>query len=316
MRFCFLSVWGMTVGLVLCSPCASMEMWNRTELTAIVDAPTGEAVFHTASPQGQTVRLKNGTLVIVLGLPVSASEAGLATGPQAGSKAASQSKLLPVESGSLKGFLAVDQLRAVPDVLMPTAKTPNVYLSAHSGSKIPVRFYLAPTGLIDRTEMIRGVDFSLTESDDVVSGKLRSIIATSEESQDGPDGNWLDASKPFAALPHGKAMHKSLSVQRVDASGEPLGKVVTMSILDMGPWRTDDDYWNKGKRPVAEGWKGWKVKYSSAERGWVPSSSGTLVCNGAGIDLSFGAWMKLKPGLSSSQALSQMEPVNWWFSGK
>ena len=62
--------------------------------------------------------------------------------------------------------------------------------------------------------------------------------------------------------------------------GNKIGKVVTATIRDVGPWMIDDDFFNKGTRPVAETcYKNKTPLPSGPQKGRVPS-------NPAGIDLS------------------------------
>jgi N-acetylmuramoyl-L-alanine amidase len=68
-----------------------------------------------------------------------------------------------------------------------------------------------------------------------------------------------------------------------------LGKSVVAQIWDVGPWNTDDPYWNKGTRP-------------QAESGTDMSGRNT---NGAGIDLS--------PALADQLDIDGMGKVDWEF---
>lgn len=76
------------------------------------------------------------------------------------------------------------------------------------------------------------------------------------------------------------------------------GTEVICQIRDIGPWMTDDDYWTKGTRPMAE------VSYLTN----TPLPSGPnkgKVANGAGIDLT--------PAAAKAIGLQGMGTVNWAF---
>jgi hypothetical protein len=69
-------------------------------------------------------------------------------------------------------------------------------------------------------------------------------------------------------------------------------------IRDVGPWLTDDDYWNTGKRPLAETcWKAEMPLPRGPNEGVVP--------NGAGIDIT--------PAAAKAIGLSGMGQVSWCF---
>lgn len=76
------------------------------------------------------------------------------------------------------------------------------------------------------------------------------------------------------------------------------GKEAVCRIRDLGPWLTDDPYWNTGQRPLAE--TCWQTKTPlprGPNKGKVP--------NGAGLDVT--------PGAAKAIALSGMGQCDWTF---
>lgn len=73
-------------------------------------------------------------------------------------------------------------------------------------------------------------------------------------------------------------------------------------VIDVGPWRTNDQFWLKGTRPVAESLNGQRVNWDG--QNWVPANPGRLKCNGAGIDLTPAVWAELL-GLSVERVWSE-----------
>ena len=77
-------------------------------------------------------------------------------------------------------------------------------------------------------------------------------------------------------------------------------KRVECEIVDVGPWLTDDPYWRKGERPVAEQhWQQNKPLQAGPNKGRVP--------NGAGIDIT--------PAAAREIGLSGKGRVDWAFAG-
>ena len=75
------------------------------------------------------------------------------------------------------------------------------------------------------------------------------------------------------------------------------GEIFPATIEDVGPWMTDDPYWDKGTRPIAEQCYASKTPLPSGpQKGRVPS-------NPAGIDLS--------PSLARSLGIDGMGRVSW-----
>jgi peptidoglycan hydrolase-like protein with peptidoglycan-binding domain len=77
---------------------------------------------------------------------------------------------------------------------------------------------------------------------------------------------------------------------QVDVVNAANGRRVTAEIVDVGPWNTDDPYWEKGTRPQAESGKDTKGR----------------VTNGAGIDLT--------PQAAREIGLAGKGVVNWAFA--
>jgi hypothetical protein len=148
-------------------------------------------------------------------------------------------------------------------------------------------------------------------------GTQSRIIATAEESGVGATGERLDAARVYAALPHRSALRRAIAFQLADAEGQGYGEKLDGPVMDLGPWRTRDDYWNEGRRPAAEAMKGQWVRWDKQKQGWYPAPKGArgrYRCNGAGIDISEGGWMKLQPGISRRHAATKSGTVNWWFA--
>lgn len=109
----------------------------------------------------------------------------------------------------------------------------------------------------------------------VTTARAFEVIATSEESQGGPLGTWLDSSEVWAALPHRGVLGRRIAVLWN-------GNIIEAEIRDVGPWNIDDDYWNTPAGvPRAE---------LDPTRMF---SKGYAQTNGAGLDLSEGAWEAL-----------------------
>jgi hypothetical protein len=293
--------------------CVSGDGLSRTCLTAIVDDPSGAATV-LSGPGGRPVGpVRNGIVVSVEDRPTGQAEA-----------ADRQNSLVMVTTRVGRGVMKASSLKALVDIYMPSARTPDTFVPANTGSANPVRLRreadgtVRPLALPDEEPLAADPlpeDVSQARGE-TPADAARMVIATSEESQSAPNRDWLDASKPFAALPHSKVLGMKISIQQSDAEGRGFGPVLKTRIRDVGPWRTDDAYWERRQaRPAVEGLKGQKVVWDRARKGWYPSRSGTTTCNGAGLDVSFGGWMKLIPGISKEQALRHTGRANWWGLG-
>jgi len=86
----------------------------------------------------------------------------------------------------------------------------------------------------------------------------------------------------FVALPHRSALHRDVEIRYRD-------RIAVVPVLDVGPWNTEDAYWETGARPAAELGRG-------AHRTPV---------NRAGIDLSDGVFFAL--------GLRDNDHVEWRF---
>jgi hypothetical protein len=74
----------------------------------------------------------------------------------------------------------------------------------------------------------------------------------------------------FVALPHRSALRRDVEVRYGD-------RVAVVPVLDVGPWNTEDAYWETGQRPAAERGRG----------------TYRVPVNHAGIDLSDGVFLAL-----------------------
>ena len=74
----------------------------------------------------------------------------------------------------------------------------------------------------------------------------------------------------FVALPHRSALRRNVELRYHD-------RIAVVPVLDVGPWSTDDAYWENGQRPAAERGRG---TYRTP-------------VNRAGIDLSDAAFLAL-----------------------
>jgi hypothetical protein len=83
-------------------------------------------------------------------------------------------------------------------------------------------------------------------------------------------GDLIQDGAMFVALPHRSALHRDVEIRYRD-------RIAVVPVLDVGPWNTDDAYWETGARPAAERGQG-------AYRRPV---------NRAGIDLSDGVFFAL-----------------------
>jgi hypothetical protein len=63
-------------------------------------------------------------------------------------------------------------------------------------------------------------------------------------------GHHITAQSLFVALPHPRALGKHVEVRYRQ-------RAMVVPVLDVGPWNVDDDYWAEGRRPAAEGRRGY-----------------------------------------------------------
>lgn len=108
----------------------------------------------------------------------------------------------------------------------------------------------------------------------VVGAVQTDIVATMFGGQQSAYGGPINDSKPGVALP----FHFKGTRPRVRVTNKKLGLSTDCDIVDVGPWNTNDPYWETGKRPQAE---------SGSDLG--QTSSGVRKTNGAGIDLTLAA---------------------------
>jgi hypothetical protein len=128
------------------------------------------------------------------------------------------------------------------------------------------------------------------------------IWGTSEEPQTiackGLRGDWkLRSSDMAIALPSREALMKKVYVRY-----RKTGKIVKVTVVDVGPWNIDDPYWVKdGGRPEAE--QNTQKFYS---RGYNKT-------NLAGIDLAYEVWVCLGVSRSVAHSGNFSAFVDWWF---
>jgi hypothetical protein len=58
-------------------------------------------------------------------------------------------------------------------------------------------------------------------------------------------GEIVRAGAMFVALPHRSALRRDVEIRYRD-------RIAVVPVLDVGPWNTDDAYWDGGHRPAAE----------------------------------------------------------------
>lgn len=109
---------------------------------------------------------------------------------------------------------------------------------------------------------------------------FRRVWATSMEPQRIRGKSEERRDRYVNTLDHGCALPSKQALGRLVRVLYPTtGKTVLVSVVDVGPWNTEDPYWLvPGGRPAAE-----LTRHDSRGRR----------TNGAGIDLSYGAWMSL-----------------------
>lgn len=109
------------------------------------------------------------------------------------------------------------------------------------------------------------------------------------------EDRWITDDEHGAALPFRFKGDRP----QVDVINTATGKRVVCEIVDVGPWVTDDDYWQRGTRPIAEQyWQNNKPLPTGPNKGKVP--------NGAGIDIT--------PGAAREIGLAGKGKVNWSFA--
>jgi len=138
------------------------------------------------------------------------------------------------------------------------------------------------------------------------------------EPEPEPDGEWITVTatmfggssenEPSAYPPYDNITATELSVAlpyrfkgtlpKVEVKNED-GEIIGAKIRDIGPWMIDDNYWDKGTRPIAETcYKNKTPLPSGPQKGRVPS-------NPAGIDLS--------EALAKDLGIGGVGKVSWRF---
>lgn len=82
-------------------------------------------------------------------------------------------------------------------------------------------------------------------------GPWQRVFATREglTGQRTASGRIIEADARFVALPHPRALHRSVEIRY-------RGRVVVVPVMDVGPWNTHDAYWESGSRPASEAGRG------------------------------------------------------------
>jgi hypothetical protein len=123
----------------------------------------------------------------------------------------------------------------------------------------------------------------------------------SETGMNSAYGGTVDPNTPQAALP----ARLPAGMRQILVTNPANGKSVCVSVNDVGPWNTNDPYWDpsnqNGNRPMAENQYANKTK---AQNGKVPDQN-------AGIDLTPAAMNAL--GVTGKPNTRQA-PVTWSFS--
>lgn len=101
------------------------------------------------------------------------------------------------------------------------------------------------------------------------SGKQTGITATMFGDQQSAYGGAIDDNANGVALP----FHFTGERPKVRVTGKKTGQSIDCDIVDVGPWNTNDPYWQTGTRPQAETGTDTRGRHT----------------NGAGIDLTFAA---------------------------
>jgi len=114
----------------------------------------------------------------------------------------------------------------------------------------------------------------------------------------GLRGDWkLKSSDMAIALPSRKALMKKVNIRY-----RKTGRVVSATVVDVGPWNISDPYWVKdGGRPEAE-----TNRSKFYSRGYNKT-------NLAGIDLAYEVWAQLGVSRSTAYSGNFSAYVDWWF---
>jgi N-acetylmuramoyl-L-alanine amidase len=149
------------------------------------------------------------------------------------------------------------------------------------------------------TVSINGQDFHFTTEPSIPANQ-KNIICTVFGGEEDPNNSayppyeFIDDDVLGVALPFKfQGTLPKIKVKNVDT-----GKEVVCDIVDVGPWLTDDNYWDTDKRPLAETCY---LNNDPLPRG--PNEG--KVPNGAGIDVT--------PGAAKAIGLSGKGKVNWDF---
>jgi len=129
------------------------------------------------------------------------------------------------------------------------------------------------------------------------TGMQRNVICTVFGGKNNPEKSayqdrWITDDEHGVALPFRFRGDRP----QIDVINSANGKRVVCEIVDVGPWVTDDEYWQKATRPVAEQYHQMgKPLPSGPNKGRVP--------NGAGIDIT--------PAAARDIGLVGKGKVNW-----
>ena len=131
-----------------------------------------------------------------------------------------------------------------------------------------------------------------------VPGKAFTVKASREGlvGQTTSSGHVIQSNDFFAALPDISARGKQVQVSYS-------GKTRTVTVEDVGPWYTDDPYWNLDGVPLAQ-------KDQQANRAVTRGPNAGRMTNGAGIDLADGLYYYLTDGQDAG-----LITVSWGFVG-
>lgn len=122
------------------------------------------------------------------------------------------------------------------------------------------------------------------------------FAGSSDPQQSAYDGHWISDSELGVALPW---KWRDGPPPKVRVYNRSVGAAAVGQVLDVGPWLTDDPYWNYGERPLAETCY---LEDTPLPRG--PNAG--VVPNGAGIDIT--------PALAKAIGLSGKGEVDWEFA--
>ena len=329
-----LEIWNFNVSKV-----HAQDALSRPGLSAMVDDASGGAILAAAPGSPSGITLANGATVTVDGpadangwVPVtSASGRGWIRGQQLAAvadsympSAGNAANYLPVQgSGSQLATLNFAQSGDIASItLIPGPGGWTGFTSAMPGGNTSLLGIPSGTGnaLIaapgssfgpPATGAGTGAPAPQAPATNAAGAWQRCIIATAESGGGRGAGGTLTPGSTFVALPSRAALGHSVQLALCDAQGVSYGGGLSAPVKDVGPWRVNDAYWAAGHRPAAESMRNGRVAWRSGV-GYVSSAKGRR-CNGAGIDISVGAWTRLKPGISSRQAANTTGMVNWSF---